>query len=521
MAVEPVLPVPGEDEWEDCFDEAEKFLEEDPSSSNVVMDKQLLKKLLFQLHSLRDVELLWRNALESAGDGVWDWHIPSGRVFFSPSWKLMIGYRDDEISNRYEEWYSRVHPDDIAQAEKDLWDQIEGRTPSYRNQHRLRKKDGSWCWILDRGKVVERDREGKPLRMVGTHTDITPQVLLRQELERHRRFFTRAQEIGEIGHWEIDLKSGLADGSEETRKIYGVADGFLTLEEVQSAPLPEYRPLLDKALKELVENGVPYDVEFRLRSGSGEILDVHSKAEYDREYHMLFGIIQNITDRKSAERQIRELLSEKELLLREVHHRVKNNMSLIASLISLQSAELHNSEAVEALQELKGRVNGMQLLYDRLYRTDRYDRSALHDYLGELLFEIKRNLLPPGDLKIEVDIETIYLNIPKIFPIGIMVNELVTNAIKHAYRVTPKGVIMIRVKRLNPDRGLRIIVQDDGSGIREGISAQRGGGFGLEMVRLMVRQLSGDIVLERLSPTGTAWHLTFQQLTPSLPLEQG
>lgn len=82
MAVEPVLPVPGEDEWEDCFDEAEKFLEEDPSSSNVVMDKQLLKKLLVQLHSLRDVELLWRNALESAGDGVWDWHIPSGRVFF-------------------------------------------------------------------------------------------------------------------------------------------------------------------------------------------------------------------------------------------------------------------------------------------------------------------------------------------------------------------------------------------------------------------------------------------------------
>jgi two-component sensor histidine kinase len=327
--------------------------------------------------------------------------------------------------------------------------------------------------------------------------------------------------MGEIGHWKIDLKSRLADGSEETRKIYGVAEGFLTLEEVQSAPLPEYRALLDKALKELVEDGVPYDVEFRLRSGSGEILDVHSKAEYDRERNMLFGIIQNITDRKSAERQIRELLSEKELLLREVHHRVKNNMSLIVSLISLQSSELHNSEAVEALQELKGRVSGMQLLYDRLYRTDRYDRSALHDYLGELLFEIRRNLLPPGDLKIEVDIENIYLNIPKIFPIGIVVNELVTNAIKHAYPEEQKGVIMIRVKRLNPDQGLRIIVQDDGLGIREGISAQRGGGFGLEMVRLMVRQLSGDIALERLSPTGTAWHLTFQQLTPSLPLEQG
>ncbi|HZX32539.1 MAG TPA: diguanylate cyclase [Rhodocyclaceae bacterium] len=129
--------------------------------------------------ALADNEERWRLALEAAGDGVWDWDMASNRVVFSVGWKKMLGYEVDEIGNQLEEWKRRVHPDDMPQVMQDIQDHFEGRAPVYANEHRVLCKDGSWKWILDRGMVMVRGRDGLPLRMVGTHTDISA----RKEME--------------------------------------------------------------------------------------------------------------------------------------------------------------------------------------------------------------------------------------------------------------------------------------------------------------------------------------------------
>jgi len=122
---------------------------------------------------VHDAEERWRFALEGSGDGVWDWDVQSGEVQFSPRWKEMIGYAEDEIENTLDEWERRIHPDDRAQVMADVQAHFEGKTASYSNEHRVRCKNGDWKWILDRGKVVSRDADGKPQRMIGMHTDIT------------------------------------------------------------------------------------------------------------------------------------------------------------------------------------------------------------------------------------------------------------------------------------------------------------------------------------------------------------
>jgi PAS domain S-box-containing protein len=123
--------------------------------------------------ALRENEALWKLALESAGDGVWDWDLVTGEEFFSSRIQAMFGFADGELANLVEALDSRTHPDDVAQMLIDRTAHFDGRAPVYRNEHRVRCKDGSWKWVLSRGMVIARDDAGRPLRMVGTHTDIT------------------------------------------------------------------------------------------------------------------------------------------------------------------------------------------------------------------------------------------------------------------------------------------------------------------------------------------------------------
>ncbi len=132
--------------------------------------------------ALAAAEERWKFALEGAGDGVWDYDEDTGKTFFSPRWKEMLGFDNDEIGHSLKEWSDRVHPDDRERVLEALRRYRAGEIPAYRTEHRLRHKDGHWVWVLDRGKIVERHADGRPRRVVGTHTDITPLKLAAQAL---------------------------------------------------------------------------------------------------------------------------------------------------------------------------------------------------------------------------------------------------------------------------------------------------------------------------------------------------
>ena len=124
-------------------------------------------------NALADSETRWRLALDAAGDGVWDWRVQTGEEFYSDRLLHMFGFKRGELAHSVAALDERTHPDDLAQMAVDREAHFSGRTPTYVNEHRVRCKDGSWKWVLSRGMVVSRDAQGQPLRMIGTHTDIT------------------------------------------------------------------------------------------------------------------------------------------------------------------------------------------------------------------------------------------------------------------------------------------------------------------------------------------------------------
>ncbi len=135
--------------------------------------------------ALLDAENRWKLALESTGDGVWDWHVPSGVEFYSKRLIEMYGFEDGEVASEAMELDHRTHPEDRAEMERARNAHFNGHTPTYFNEHRIRCKDGSWKWVLSRGMLISRDADGRPLRMIGTHTDITErksaEALIRQQ----------------------------------------------------------------------------------------------------------------------------------------------------------------------------------------------------------------------------------------------------------------------------------------------------------------------------------------------------
>ena len=125
------------------------------------------------LGKLQEIEKRWKFTIESNGDGLWEWDAITNGVLISKEWKMMLGYSNEEISDRQEKWENRIHPDDIIEVYNDLNRHLEGKTEIYSNIHRVKCKDGSYKWVLDRGKIFERDEKGDPLRIIGTHTDIS------------------------------------------------------------------------------------------------------------------------------------------------------------------------------------------------------------------------------------------------------------------------------------------------------------------------------------------------------------
>jgi len=145
--------------------------------------------------AIRENEQRWNFALEGSGAGVWDWDAQTNRVFYSKRWKEMLGYLEHEIGDSLDECYSRVHPEDLKTMIGALEKHLRGETPLYISEHRERCKDGGYKWILDRGKVIAWTAEGKPLRVVGTHTDITEQTQAKAEVKQAEEETRKSEEL--------------------------------------------------------------------------------------------------------------------------------------------------------------------------------------------------------------------------------------------------------------------------------------------------------------------------------------
>jgi two-component sensor histidine kinase/GAF domain-containing protein len=328
-----------------------------------------------------------------------------------------------------------------------------------------------------------------------------------------------AQSIARMGRWELELASKRFMWSEGIFNLF--EDGRQTFAETYEEYLAfihsDDRESVERAYRESIANGTTFEMEHRLLLQDGGIkwVSVIGHTEYDIEGNAVrsIGTVQDITHRKQAEADLKASLAEKDVLLREVHHRVKNNLASIIALLDLQKEGISDKVALASLQDLSTRIMSMALVHTRLYRSENLDRIDLREYLDELTSHLLVSYRARTGVKCFVDANGVEMGIDTAIPTGLIINELVTNAMKHAFPTgkprygSEQCEILISVRK---DGDIcTLTVADNGVGLPRDFDWRTCASLGFSLVIMLGEsQLGGKLTLDR--SRGTCLTLRFR-----------
>ncbi len=489
--------------------------------------------------ALRESERRLQLALDATREGIWDWNVLTGEVRFSPRWITSLGYGIDEVPPRVEFWEAIVHPDDWEHTKECLRAHLEGRTPIYECENRLRMKSGEYRWNLDRGAVVEWDEYGRPARMVGSDTDITERKRAEQTLRENEERLRLAAHAGRMFAFEWDPATDSVRRSADCAGVLGLTEeptvdtGASFFQRI----VPEDRDRFVSIVTGLTPEEPSYQTIYRVRRPDGEIvwLEEGGRASFaGGKLVRLIGMTADITARRDAETELLELQ-------RQLQHsdRVARSGTLAASLAhelnQPLAAILSNAQAaVRMMAEPEPDLAEVRSILQDIVRDDRRAAGVISG-LRSMLRRQKtaRAEIDLGDAVREVldllhsDIVARGAEVELVLDAGCLVladkpqlQQVVMNFIMNALEAMedvpkPRRRLEIAMHRRDGAR-VRVAVRDYGCGIVPAelhhtfepfwTTKPEGLGLGLAICREIIREHGGQIRLEPNEDVGaTAW----------------
>ncbi|MCQ1536746.1 PAS domain S-box protein [Methanosarcina sp. KYL-1] len=477
----------------------------------------------------------FRIVAEQTGQLVYDYDVLEDKIGWAGAIKELTNYGEEEFKNisSLEDWKELLHPDDRKRTTESYQKCLE-TGERYCEEYRIKRKDGNYIYVENRG-VFLKDEKGCIHRMLGANRDIT-QIKhslekVRESEEKYRSFIQNFKGIAfqETTDFDPIFAQGLL------KEITGYCEEEFLSGKVRWDRIvdEEYRPrILEDAEKLKNIPGTIINREYRIRHRDGKLRWVNEIIQNisDSSGKPLFvqGSIYDITERKEAEEA---LARTEEIRKKEIHHRIKNNLQVISSLLELQADQFREEKVVEAFRESQNRVASMAIIHEELYRAGDTETLDFSAYLRKLTSDLLRSYtVRKEDVKLNLELEETFLGMDTAIPLGIIINELVSNSLKHAFPASRKGEIQIKLCReeisenkniskitSNKDKGSLInksylytlVVSDNGLGFPENINFKNTDSLGLQLVNTLVEQLEATIEMERNG--GTVFRISFTE----------
>ena len=450
---------------------------------------------------LQQSEQRFRAAVDAIGGVLWTNNAQGMMVGEQPKWSELTGQTFDQYQGYG--WADAVHPDD-AQPTIDAWQASVNTQTPFIFKHRVRRHDGQWCLCAIRAIPVF-DPDGSIREWVGIHRDITEQRRAQELLARNAETFTNLVVSNPFGIYVVNADFKLTNVSRGAAKVFENIKPLTGRDFAEVLRLVWAEPFASEAIdhfRHSLATGEPYVSQTSVEQRAN--IDAIEAYDWRIERIVLpdgqFGVVcyfYDLSERNSYEERLKLLIHDKELLAREIDHRVKNSLTIVASLLSMQRSSSTAEETREALGEARNRVIAVARVHEQLHQSHEVGIVAFADYLRQLCYELENSLQRAG-VALEFSADPVDLPAEQAMLLAIVINELVTNAYKHGCAA---GAKKISVSLSRQPKLLRLTVADDGAGLPDGPAA-KSSGLGVRLVESLSKQLNAKLTMPK--PGGPA-----------------
>ena len=462
--------------------------------------KEKLRLLQMAVANINDMVIITKVELDKP--------LNSKIVFVNRAFEKFTGYKVDEVLS---ESPGFLHgPDTSSGILEFIESKILNHEP-FRTEFINYKKDGTPYWVELDMSPFPSDDEGYEY-WVGINRDITKRKKTELELEdsehRHRAY----TELSFDAIFEIQKDGTITDCNARACEMFGYSREELIGLNTTALTPEKYRTSQPEIISENMTTGSEaWERIYQKKDGTSFTTEINTKMYSRGDEKRIIAYVRDISEQKKNEQTIKASLKEKETLLAEIHHRVKNNLAIISGLLEMQTFNADEA-IVNELRESQSRIQSIAMVHEKLYQSDSFTDIPFGNYIDELFRFIANTYnVDENSVRIEKDLDVVSLDVSQAIPCGLILNELITNAYKHAFAETEYAVIAISLKK----EGNKIIlrVKDNGKGLPADFEIDQPSSLGTTLIRTLVQQLNGE--LEVSSKNGACFTISFEVKSPA------
>ncbi|PCJ27679.1 MAG: hypothetical protein COA97_03415 [Flavobacteriales bacterium] len=477
--------------------------------SNKILQKEIKERKETE-RQLIESEEKYRDLFENATDLIQSIGIKGNIIYVNKAWKKTLGITSKEAENK--NIFEIIHPSSLKYCKKFFKKAIQEKgNKNSTIAFSLMSKEREQIFV--EGSVSVKFKDGKPHSTRAILRDVTLEKETEQEIRKKENIINEITEtINDVFYMYNILEKKYDYMGSNSKDILGASPEFFysgkshTQEYGHSEDIKKL-----KIANKKVDKGVPYDIDYRvIINGKTRWINEKSFPIKNKEGKTIAnsGICRDITGIKKTEEKLKNSIKEKEVLLKEVHHRVKNNLQVVSSILNLQSSYVKDKKTLNILRESQDRIKSMAFIHESLYQTSDFSKINFSEYIASLSKNLVHSYGVYDELvELDLSVGSVFLDLDLSIPCGLIINELVSNSLKHAFGNNKKGLIKIELFEKNENVILK--VGDNGLGLSNEINYKETDSLGLQLVMTLVEQINGKIDLN--NKKGTIFTIIFKK----------